>query len=52
MPHKNTNVVSAIDLTIVYKKDIIKQYKIHSNIIWNLSNKSIWIFKAISTQWH
>jgi hypothetical protein len=52
MLHKDTNVVSVMDLTTMYKKDITKQYKVYNNIIWNLSDKSIRIFRAIGTQWH
>jgi hypothetical protein len=50
MLHKDTNVISAIDFAAVYKKDITEQYKIHGDIIWNLSDKSIRIFRAIGTQ--
>jgi hypothetical protein len=49
MLYKDTNVISAIDLTTVYKKDITEQYRVYSDIIWNLSDKNIRIFKAIST---
>jgi hypothetical protein len=52
MLYKDTNVISAVDFAAVYKKDIAKQYKIYGNIIQNLSNKSIRIFRAIGTQWH
>jgi hypothetical protein len=50
MSHKNTDVISAVNLATAYKKNIIKQYKVCDNIIQNLSNKSIGIFRAISTQ--
>jgi head-tail adaptor len=50
MPYKDTNiVVSTVDLTVAYRKDIIEQYRVHSNIIQNLSDKSIQIFGAISS---
>ena len=50
MPHKDTNVVvSAIDLAVAHRKEIIEQYRVRGDIIRNLSDKSIWIFRAIST---
>jgi hypothetical protein len=33
MPHKNTNVISAVDLATVHKKDITEQYRVRNNII-------------------
>jgi hypothetical protein len=50
MLHKDINMVSIVDLVTIYRKDIAEQYRVHGDIIWNLSNKSIWIFRAISTQ--
>ena len=53
MPYKDTNIiVSIVDLIVAYRKDIIEQYRVYSNIIQNLSNKSIQIFRAISSQWY
>jgi hypothetical protein len=52
MSHKDTNVMSAVDLAATYKKDIAEQYRVRGDIIRNLSDESIRIFRAISTQWH
>ncbi len=51
--YKDTNViVSAVDLTAAYEKDIAERYKVRGNIIWNLSDESIRIFGAIGSQWY
>lgn len=53
MLHKDTNVVvSAVDLAAAYRKNIVERYGVCSDIIHNLSDKSIRIFGAIGTQWH
>lgn len=53
MPHKETNVVvGAMDLVAAYRKDITERYSVRGNIIRNLSDESIRIFRAIGSQWH
>ncbi len=51
MPHEDTNViVSIVDLAATHRKEIAEQYRVHSNIIRNLSDESIQIFRAINMQ--
>jgi len=48
MPYEDTDViVSAVDLAATYGKDIAEYYGVRSDIIRNLSNESIRIFRAI-----
>jgi hypothetical protein len=48
MLYKNINIIiNIIDLTITYKKNIVKYYKIRSDIIQNLNNENIRIFGVI-----
>jgi hypothetical protein len=51
MPYKDSDVVvSVFDLTAAYRKDIAEWYRIRGNIIRNLSDESIRIFRAIRSQ--
>lgn len=53
MPHEDSDVVvSAVDLAAAHRKEIVEQYGVYRDIIQNLSNESIQIFRAIRTQWH
>ncbi|KAH7383391.1 hypothetical protein BKA64DRAFT_646579 [Cadophora sp. MPI-SDFR-AT-0126] len=53
MPHEETDVVmSAVDLAAAYGKDIAEWYGVRGDIIRNLSDESIRIFGAISSQWY
>ena len=53
MPHEDTDVVmSVVDLAAAYRKDITEWYGVRGDIIRNLSDESIRIFRAIGSQWH
>jgi len=53
MPHEDSDViVSVVDLAAAHGKDIAERYGVRGDIIRNLSDESIRIFGAISTQWH
>jgi len=53
MPHEETDVVvSAITLAAAHGKEIEERYGVRGDIIRNLSDESIRIFGAISSQWH
>ena len=50
MLHEETDVVvSAVDLAAAHRKDITERYSVRGDIIRNLSDESIWIFRAISS---